>query len=227
MSQTYAGQTYATGGRDETRAGGIILLVTSCLAGLLVIAGLIYATGAGPRHQAAMIAAGCEPALFISGLPCTTRQMVISQYEAIVTPAAKLLTSDTAAYQANEGNDLVAAEAALTAQVAAEQQLDNNLAAVAFTPQNRATALSLITNAASNSNPVPMAAVTFTPQITVAVDALIRANQALAKLTAQQARSATLTQLRSFNHRVQAATAAAQADLKLVSKAVDAPLPPG
>jgi hypothetical protein len=227
MSQTYADETYTRGGQDETRAGGIILMVTSCLAGLLVIAGLIYAPGAGARHQAAMIAAGCEPSLFISGLPCTTRQMVISQYEGIVTPAGKLLASDTAAYQANEGNDLVAAEAALTAQVAAEQQLDNSLAAVAFTPQNRATALALITNAASNSNPVPMAAVTLTPQMTVAVDALIRANQALAKLTAEQARSSTLTQLRSFNHRVQAATAAVQAEMKLVQKAVNAPLPPG
>jgi hypothetical protein len=221
-TNTWPGQDGST-----EKAGHVILLVVAFLSALLVTGGLIYATGISARHRAAMAAGGCEPSLFISGLPCTTQQMVISQYEGIVTPASKLLNADMAAYQASEGNDLVAAEAALTAQVATEQALDNSLAAVTFTPQNRATALALITNAASNSNPVPMAAVTFTPRITVIVDALIQANQALAKLTAEQARSSTLTQLRSFNHRVQVASAAVQTEMKLVRKAVDAPLPAG
>jgi hypothetical protein len=225
MSQTYADETYAGGGQDETKLGGIILMVTSFLAGLLVLLGLIYYAGAGPRHQAAMIAAGCEPSLFITGLPCTTRQMVISRYEGIVTPVAKALDKDIAAYDASEGNNLIAAEAALNAEVTTEQAVDNNLAGAADTPQNSATALALITNAASNGTPVPTAAITFTPQITVAVDALIKADQALAKLTAQQARSSSLTQMRSLNHRVQVANAAVQTELRLTHKAVEAPLP--
>jgi hypothetical protein len=224
MSETYQwGQTYARGGQDQTRAGGVILMVTGLVAAVLVIAGLIYATGASGRHKAALAAADCAPSLFISGLPCTTQQMVISRYEGIVTPASKQLNADTAAYRANERHNLVAAEAALTAEQATEQALDNSLAAVAFTPQNRATALALITNAVSTGNPVPSAAVTFTPQVTVISDALIQADRALVKLIAEQARSSSLTRLRSFDHRVQVASAAVQTDMKLLRKAVATP----
>jgi hypothetical protein len=221
-------ETYGRGGQEDSRTGIVILTVAGFVAAVLVIAGLIYAMGTSARHKAAVIAAGCEPSLFISGLPCTTQQMVISQYQAIVTPASKQLTADMAAYRASEGHNLVAAQAALTAEVATEQAVDTSLAAVMFTPQNRARALALITSAASNGNtPVPSAAVTFTPQITVIADALVRANQALAKLTAQEARSSTLTQLRSFNPRVDVAAAAVQTDMKLMIKALHAPLQEG
>jgi hypothetical protein len=217
-------ETYAEDGEEQTTLGIVILVVAGLVAAILVIAGLIYATGTSARHNAAVIAAGCEPSEFISGLPCTTQQMVISQYEGIVPPASKQLNADMAAYRANERHHLVAAEAALTSEVATEQALDNSLAAVAFTPQNLATANALITNAASNGNNSPSAATLFTPQMTVVADALVQANQALAKLTAEQARSSSLTQLRSFNPRVEAATAAVQTEMKLLRKAVDAPL---
>jgi hypothetical protein len=221
-------ETYVDYGEAEERLGGILFAAIAILAGILVLAGLIYATGTSARHKAAVLAAGCEPSLFISGLPCTTQAMVISQYERIVTPASKQLTADTAAYQASERHSLVAAEGALTAEVATEQALDSSLAAVTFTPQNRARALALITSAASNGNtPVPSAAVTFTPQVTVIADALVRANQALAKLAAEQARSSSLTQLRSFNAKAEAAGAAVQTDMKLVLKAIETPLTAG
>jgi hypothetical protein len=224
MSETYdRAATYASGGGERTRAGGVILMVAGFVAAILVIAALIYATGASGRHKAALAAAGCEPSLFISGLPCTTQQMVISQYEAIVPPASKLLNADMAAYRANERRNLVAAEAALTAEVATEQALDNSLAAVAFTPQNRASARALITNAVSTGNPVPSAAVTFTSQTAVIADALVRADQALARLTAEQARSSSLRQLRSFNHRVQVASAAVETEMKLLRNALATP----
>ncbi|WP_300613952.1 hypothetical protein [Trebonia sp.] len=215
--------TYAAPGRDDTAAGRVILMIISPLAAVLVIAGLVYAAGAAGRHAAAVLAAGCEPALFISGLPCTTRQMLVSQYDGIVNPAARLLAADTAAYTANQGRNLVAAEAALTAEAAAEQALGTSLAAVTFTPQNRARALALLTSAASDGNPVPAAAVTLTPQATVIADALIRADQALAALTARQARAATLTQMRSYNHQVQAAATTVQTELTLLRKAIEAP----
>jgi len=211
--------------RERTAGGNLIVAVVSTLSALLVIAGLIYATGTGARHNAAVLAGGCEPTLFISGLPCTTIWMEHRQYEAIATPAIRQLDADAAAYRANEGHNLAAAEAALTAEMTTEQALGNGLEAVAFTPQNRATANTLITNAAAFGNPVPMAAVTFTPQITAVADALIRALQALATLTARQARSSTLTQLRSFNSRVMVATVDAQTELKLLHNAVYQPLP--
>jgi hypothetical protein len=223
ISETYVGETYAKDGEERTKAGIVILIVAGFVAAVLVIAGLIYAAGASGRHKAALAAADCEPSLFILGLPCTTQQMVISQYEAIVTPADKQLNADMVAYRANERHNLVAAEAALTAEVAAVQALDNSLAAVTFTPQNRATALALITNATSTGNPIPSAAVIFTPQMTVIAGALVQANQALATLIAEQARSSSLRQLRSFNHRVQIAGAAVQTDIKLLRKAVGGP----
>jgi len=224
MSETYAGSGYAEDGEVQARVGGVLLVGISFLAACLVLAGLIYATGTSGRHNAAVLAADCEPSLFMSGLPCTTQQMVISQYQAIVNPAIKQLTADTTAYQADKSH-LAAAEAALTAEVATEQALDNSLAAMAFTPQNRARALALVTNASATGNQVvPPAAITFTPQATVVADALIRANQALAKLTVEQARSSSLTQLRSFNQKAQAADAAVQSEMKLLREVVTAPL---
>jgi hypothetical protein len=220
-------ETYAPGGYERDRmdrAGGVLLVAISILAGILVIAGLIYATGTNARHNAAVLAAGCEPTLFYPALPCTTQQMVISQYQAIVNPATKLLTADAAAYTASETHHLVAAEAALTSAAATVQALDNSLAAFMFTPQNRARALSLITGSEMIGGSVPAAAVTFTPQMTAVAGGLVRANQAFAKLLAEQARSSSLTQLRSFNPRADAASAAVQTEIKLLHKAVVAPL---
>jgi len=216
--------TYASGGEDSTAAGRNILILVACLSSVLVIAGLIYATGASARSRSAALAAGCELSLFTSGIPCTTQKMIASQYDAIVIPASKQLNADVAAYNANKRRNLAAAEAALTAEVAAERALDSSLAAAEFTPQNRARAITLITNAASFSQPVPLAAITFTPQLTVIVHGLIRDIVAVAKLTAEQARSTSLAQLRSFNPRVAVATDAAQAELHLLGKAVDTPV---
>jgi hypothetical protein len=220
-------QTYAIGDQDETRAGKAILLIVSTLSAVLVLLGLIYAAGASGRHQAAMAAAGCEPSLFISGLPCTTEQMMVSQYNAIVTPATRQLNTEMAAYAVNEMSDLGTAEVDLSAEVATEQALDNSLAAATFTPQNRATADALIQNATSAGTPVPSAATIFTPQVTAIVNALIQANKTLAGLTAEQAGSSSLTQLRSFNHRVRVASAAVQTEIKAVRKALDSPPPAG
>jgi hypothetical protein len=222
MSETYAPGGYARDGME--RAGGVLVVAISILAGILVLAGLIYATGTNARHKAAVLAADCEPTLFFPALPCTTQAMVISQYDAIMNPAAKQLTADATAYTANEQHHLVAAEAALTSAATTVQALDNSLAAFMFTPQNRARALSLITGSEMIGGSVPPAAVTFTPQMTAVAGALVRAEQAFATLLAEQARSTSLTQLRSFNPRADAASAAIQTEMKLLHKAVTAPL---
>jgi hypothetical protein len=181
-------------GQGQTTAGAVILMVSSALAALLVIAGLVYATGTGQRHQAALEAAGCEPGLSPSGLQCTTQHMLTSQYLAILTPASQQVNADMAAYTASERHDLAAAEAALAAEVTSQKAFGTSLAGIEFPPA-----------------------------VTPIAKALVRADQALVKLIAAQARSSTLTGLRSFNHRVQVARAAVQTGMKLMLKALHSP----
>jgi hypothetical protein len=189
-------QANATDTQERTTAGAVIVIASSLLSALLLIAGVIYALGVGQRHEAALAAAGCEPNLSPSGLPCTTWQMLTSQYVTIVGPASRQLNTDAAAYTASEGNNLAAAEVALTAEVTTEQALGTTLAGFPFPP-----AVARMGNA------------------------LIQANQTRAKLTAEQARSSSLTQMRSFDQRVQVASAAAATDMTLVHKALDSPPP--
>jgi hypothetical protein len=217
-------ETYADYGEEQATFGGVLLVAISILAGILVLAGLLYATGTSARHKTALAVNDCEPSMSPSGLPCDTQQMVISEYNGIVNPASKLLAADMTAYNVNEGHHLVAAEAALTSEVAAEQALDNSLATVAYTPQNYANAINLITVAFDAGTNTPGAAILLTPQATVIANAAMRDNQALATLTAQQARSTSLTQLRSFNTKVEADTVAVQAEMKLIGKTLAAPI---
>jgi hypothetical protein len=177
-------------------ADSVILLVSSFLAALLVIAGLIYAMGASERNKAALAAASCEPNLSPSGRQCTTAQMLASEFMAIMTPASRQLNTEMAAYTASEGDNLAAAEAALTLEVTSERALDRSLAGF-----------------------------TFPPTIAPIAKALVRANEARAKLTAKQARSSSLARLRSFDQRVQVACAAVHTEMKLIRKALDSPPP--
>jgi hypothetical protein len=184
--------TYPRGGQEQTTAGGVILVAVSILAAVLVIAGLIYATGTSERHKGALAAAGCEPNLSPSGLPCTTAQMLASRYMTIAAPAIQQVNADMAAYTANERHHLAAAEAALTAEATSENTFDTSLARFPFPPA-----------------------------IAPVAKALIQAGQARAKLAAKQARSPSLTRLRSFNERVKVASAAVQAEMKLIRKDLD------
>jgi hypothetical protein len=172
-------------------AGGIILMVTSSLSALLLIAALIYSTGIGQRHLAALAAADCEPNLSPSGLQCTTVQMLTSEYMAVLTPTSQQLSTDVSAYTANERDNLAAAKAALAAEVTSERTFDTTMANFPFPPNVVSTA-----------------------------KAMIQADQALATLTAEQAGSSSLTRLRSFDHRVQVATAAVKTEMKLLRKAL-------
>jgi hypothetical protein len=217
-------ETYADYGEEQGRFGGVLLAAISILSGILVLAGLLYATGTSARHKTALAVNNCEPSMSPSGLPCNTQQMVISEYNGIVNPASKLLAADMAAYTVNEGHHLAAAEAALNSEVAAEQALDNSLATVAYTPQNYANAINLITIAFDTGSSTPGAAILLSPQATAVANTAVRDNQALATLTAQQARSTSLTQLRSFNTRVEADTTAVEAEMKLIGKTLAGPI---
>jgi len=185
-------ETYVRRGREQTTAGGFIVVAISALAAVLVIAGLIYAAGTSERHKQVLAAAGCEPNLSPSGLPCTTVQMLTSRYIKISAPVTEQLNTDMAAYTANEWHRLGAAKAALTAEVTIENSFETSLARFPFPPAV-----------------APLA------------KALIQADQASAKLTAEQARSSSLTQLRSFNGRAKAASAAVRTDMKLMRKALE------
>ena len=191
-------EAYATGGQEETATGKVIVIVVSALSALLVLLGLIYATGTGERHKVALAAAECEPNLSPSGLQCTTTQMLAGQYMAIMTPVSQQLNADVAAYTANERHNLAAAEAVLAAEVTSLHGFDTSLAGIAFPP-----AIAPIANA------------------------LIQADQALARLIAEQARSSSVSKLRSFNNRVRVARAAVQTEMTLIRKALDSPAPAG
>lgn len=165
-------ETYARGGRRPTTAGGLILVLSSLLAAVLVVAGLIYARGSSARHKAEVV---------------TNAQLVTSQFMKILLPARQKLKADQVAYARNERRNLAAAQSALMAEVTSERAFDTDLAQIVFPDAAAAPAAALIT-----------------------------ANQARAKLTAEQAQSSSLTQLRSFNHRVAVASAAVNREVKLI-----------
>jgi hypothetical protein len=185
-------------GQDDTRTGAIILAIVSPLAAILVLLGLIYATGTNARSAAAIAAAGCEPGTGSETAPCITPAMLASEYNAVFTPAARQISLDTTAYTANETAHLAAAQAALTAEAATMQSFDTSLAAIKF----------------------PAA-------ISPSASTLVHADQALASLTSQQAGAATLAKMRAYNPRILAATAAVRTDMSLLIKAIDTPIKAG
>ena len=188
--------TYARRGPEPATADGRVLAAISILAAVLVIAGLFYATGIGARRKALLAAGGCAPvpSLVKTGLDCTTEQQLASQYAKITAPAIQQLNTDVAAYTASEGDNLAAAEEALTAEVTSANALDSSLARFPFPPVV-----------------APLA------------NTLLKAIHARVVLTAEQARSSSLTQLQSFNDQIDVASAAVQADLSAVGEALAKP----
>ena len=191
-------EAYAAGGQDDTRLGRLIIMTVSLLSAVLVIAGLIYAAGTHARSAASAAALGCEPGLTSEAHDCITQPMLASEYMAILNPATQQQNVDVAAYTASEGSHLAPAEVALTAEVMSEHTFDAGLAGIQF--------------------PAAM---------TPLAQAVIQANQALAAVTAKQARSTSLTQLRSFNHQVQVATATVQKYMSILVKAINTPVQAG
>ncbi len=190
-------QAYYPASQDrQERLGKVILVTVSAVSGFLVLLGLIYAVGTHARSAAAIAAAGCYPGTGSEAAPCTTPAMLASQYNTLASPVNKQLGIDMAAYTASESSNLVAAEGSLTAEVTAEQTFGTGLAGIKF--------------------PTAIA-----PFATV----LIQANQARVTLTAKQAGSATLAQMRSYDHQVQAATATVDTDIKALIKAIQAAIP--
>ncbi len=184
-----AGDTYAHGRQGHTLVGGFLIVTVSILSAALLVAALIYAAGEGPRRQDALAGAGCEPNLSPSDLPCTTVWTLSGEFTGITGPAGQRMSFDVAAYTESERDDLAVAEAALRAQVTTENALDASLAQFPFPPAIAPTAT-----------------------------ALIRDDYVLAELTARQAQSSSLAQMRSLDGQVQAAGAVVQSGIALIHK---------
>src|SRR5260370_9367077 len=125
---------HARSGHEQVTAGGIILVIISLVSAVLMIASLIYATGISERHKAALAAAGCEPNLSPSGLPCTTVWTLARQYTALTTPVIQQLNTDATAYTSNEADNLAPPDAALTAEMTTENAFGASLAGFPFPP---------------------------------------------------------------------------------------------
>jgi len=203
MNESYAERGYAERGyarrsqkstkaEKSTRTGGVILAAVSLLSSFLVIWGLYYATGTGERHKVALAAAGCEPNLLSVNVGCTTVWMLEKQWTQLTTSDLQQLNADVADYTVSSRRNLAQAESALTAEMTTAKAFD-----------------------------VSLARFPFPPAVAPAARALMQAIDARVNLTTEQARSSSLAQLRSFNGRVRASSAAIQTDLKLVRKALD------
>ncbi len=179
--------SYARGEEPSTFAGGVILAIAASLATILVIAGLVYAAGTPARHQRALAAAGCEPNLSPNGLACTTVWQLEGRWTALTTSALGQLNTDAANYAANEFSNLAAAEAALNAELTTAKVLDAKLAVFPFPP-----------DVAGRAN------------------ALVKAIGARVTLIAEQAKSSSLAQLRSFDAQIDADGAVIQKNMNLV-----------
>ena len=212
-------ETFPRGANSEG-AGGFIIVCASLLSAVLVLAGLIYAAGTPARRSAELAAAGCEPSLSPPGIPCTTQQMTASRYTAMTATANRQLAADITVYNASQSRNLRVAESALSGEVTTEQTLDRGLASALYTPQNKATAINLNTVAFINGNNMPMAAILFPPQVSTIATALIKANQALATLTARQAKATSLRQMRSLNRQHAADQAAVEVQARRIRRAL-------
>jgi hypothetical protein len=187
--------THAPADDQPETLGTVILLFVSGLSALLVILGLVYAAGTGARMEANLFQQGCEPGLSSDAFACITQPQLAAEYKAVLDPAAQQMNVATVAYTADETHNLAAAEAALTSQVTTEQAFDTSLAAI-----------------------------TFPPAMTPIARAIINADQALATLTAKQAKATTLARMRSYNPRIQADTAVVETQMNLLLKAIDVPV---
>ena len=136
-------------------------------------------------------------ALVILGVVYLTRgPSPASQYLAVANPANHRLDVEVDGYTDAQHDDLAEARADLRAEVATEQWFDTHLAAIKFPPH-----------------------------IAAISRALIRINEQRAGMTALQAQSNSLTQMRSFNRQHAEADAAVEREVKLIRQALNLPPP--
>ena len=126
----------------------------------------------------------------------STLSPTAARYLALATAANRRLETANDGYKKDELSNLAAARADLRSEVATETSFDEQLARIPFS-------LSIASIAR----------------------ALILANEQRGTLTARQARSASLAQLRSFDARHKAKDAAVEVQVRLLRKALQLPPP--
>ena len=129
-----------------------------------------------------------------SPAPAPKLSAAAARYLAIASAADHSLEVANDRYKRDERDSLAAAESDLRAEVATESLFDKQLAQIPFLPSIASIARALIIN-----------------------------NQRRGALTARQARSASLAQLRSFDQRHRATDAAVEVQVRLIRKALHLP----
>ena len=135
--------------------------------------------------------------LVILGVVYLTRgPSLAGQYLAVANPANHRLDVEVDGYTDAQHDNLAEARADLRAEVATEEWFDTHLAAIKFPPH-----------------------------IAAISRALIRINEQRAGMTALQAQSASLTQMRSFDSQHAEADATVEREVKLIRQALNLPPP--
>jgi hypothetical protein len=124
------------------------------------------------------------------------QKALAAQYLAIARPANHRLDADNDGYGDNEKDDLAAAKHDLRAELATERLFDRRLLQIKFPPQIAPTA-----------------------------QALVRSNQVRIALATNQARSASLARLRSFDRRHKAADATLEEQVRIIRRQLGLPPP--
>lgn len=193
-----------------SRRGVLAVAVLTALAGGCSPAG---SPTASARHPGPAVSAGSSapPVSGGSSAPAASaghsapsaatlvparREALADRYMAIARPANHRLDHEVQGFTDHQRSDLAAAEADLRAEAATERWFDRQLAGIRFPPGIAAMAR-----------------------------ALVQVNQGRAALTDRQARSASLTRLRSFAARHRAADAAVEFGVRLIRQALGLPPP--
>ncbi|MBO0835414.1 MAG: hypothetical protein J2P28_07835 [Actinobacteria bacterium] len=195
MRETYARrETYAGDREKGTIGGGFLLVLISLVAAIAVIAGLVYAKGVGERRKALLAADGCAALPFQpTGLECTSVDDLVQEFKNRTSPLIQQLNASVAAYRVTQFRNLSAAQMILKAEVASEKEMDRRLARFTYT-----------------AKAAPIA------------QTMIRDNQTVVKLTAQQARATSLAQMQGFDGRTAKARAVVKADYARLLEALNA-----
>jgi hypothetical protein len=166
------------------------------LGGRLVVTACVIATALVVLAVLALFAPRPKGSAASPAAATPTRSPAAAKYLAIATAANQRLEIANDGYKRDEVSNLAAAKADLSSEVATETSFDEQLDQIPF--------------------PLSVASI---------ARALILANEQRGALTARQARSPSLAQLRSFDAQHAAADAAVEVQVRLIRKALHLPPP--
>lgn len=170
--------------------------VLASVSALMVLAGGCAAGGPAVAGSAGRPMSPSSLRPAASAVSAAQLKALAARYLAIAVPANRRLDTEVDGYTDDERDDLGAAEADLRAEAATERLFDQHLTEIPFPPG-----------------------------IAEMVQALVRVNQVRATLADQQARSASIAELLSFNSQHRAFDAAVEVEVRLIRRALSLPPP--